>query len=396
MAAHVANPGDALLAPYRSLVANEWQKLWVKKRWVLVIGLAILVVGGSLLANQTRLAAARATGSEMAFLRQAVAQTAQQLHNPDLSHKQRLLLRQNLAQEQQALAQLRANPTGEVNVAQDLKSQQALLAHLPPQESPDQVRLAVAQDRYLLAHGIRSYSNFGDSGWQLPGIVLGGAGLLLLGFLVVLAVSDLVTAERQDGTLPVLFLNAANRRGILAAKMTVAVAVTWGALLTAVAGWWVMGGLVMGFGSPWMPQAVNVVYAPYAPAGGTLAVASRHWMLLPQYAYDAWGLALAALALGAWASLVTAFSTLFRSAGLTTVLASLVLLSGLFASLLHGHPAIVADPTVSLSLLADWTGATALSTGVTQLTLWAGIAVWLGWLLVAWGFSLWRFERLEP
>lgn len=383
-----------LRAPLRAIMKNEWLKLWSRKRWSLAVGMLVLVVGGSFISASTEWQQVRVSQQEIAAMRQQIASLRAQLRQglPSAVSQQ---IKQEIASTEQSISSIASAkaPT----VRQDLRANLATLSAKGTQASIlSQVRLTVAMERYDLAHGIASASPASDSGWQLPGIILSGPGIMLLALLVVFIAGDAVSSERQGGTLPTIFLHADNRATVLLGKALVAVLTAWGMVCVAVIGWFVLGGLLMGFGSPLTPEAVGLRYVMSANPFGGMVLASSHFPLLPQMAFDVWSVLLACLSLGALAALMVGVSSFIRSTSLSTALGALLLLSGLLFRGLAGDSSILLDPAVHMPLMADWTGAIAQQSQVAGATLGVGIAVLIGWAVVAVGAGAARFARLEP
>lgn len=377
-----------LKAPLWAAVANEWVKLWARKRWVLVVGTLAIVVIGTLFAATTSSQQGQVSHAEAAALRQNIAQAKLQMaeRHPTGATKQTMLA--NIQQMQQTLAALSAPPE-EVAVA--LHNNLAALSHLSG-ASRYPTEIAVATERYELRHGIRTVPTRTDGGYLLPGLVLGGGGMLALAFLVLLAAVDNVAGERQGGTIPLMFLHAGNRVTSFLGKVVVMVLTAWGVAAAAAVGFFVLGGLMMGFGSPLTPEPVGEVYRGTLT---TFGLASGHVTILSQVSFDIWALVLALLSLGAWAVLLVGVSTFLSSSGLATGIGAAVILSGQFLPLLHS-PLVLADPSLPLSLMAAWTGTLASQIQMASATLGIGIAVLVVWAALAVGLGSWHFARLEP
>jgi len=377
-----------LRAPLWGVVTNEWVKLWARKRWVLLVGTLAIVVIGTLFAANQATQQVQASQAEAAALRQNIAQAKLQMaeQHPTGAAKQSMLA--GIAEAQQQLQALSTHP---VSVAQALHSNLALLRHMSG-ASRYPTEIAVATERYDLSHGIRTVSTRTDGGYLLPGIVLGGASMLALAFLVLLAAVDNVAGERQSGTIPLMFLHAGNRLTSFLGKVVVMVLTAWGVAAAAAVGFFVLGGVMMGFGSPLTPEPVGVAYKG---ALASFAYASGHVLILSQISFDLWALVLAFLSLGAWAVLLVGVSTFLSSSGLATGIGAAVILSGQFLPLLH-NSLVLADPSLPLSLMSAWTGTLAAQLQMASATLGLGMVVMVGWAAVALALGSWQFSRLEP
>jgi ABC-type transport system involved in multi-copper enzyme maturation permease subunit len=382
-----AEAGAGLLrAPLGAVVKNEWMKLWARKRFVLLGGLLLIVGLGSLFAANTAASLRQYGRIERQVLAQNIAQVKQQMHGAP--PKERAALAVNLQQMEQQLQQLQ---TGSVDVKQALASDVQTLKGLHGSQRYS-VQIQAATYRYDLDHHITSVAANPDSGWQLPGIVLGGSSILALAFLVLFVVVDNVASERQGGTVPLMFLHAGNRLTLFFGKTVVAVVATWAIVIIAALGFFVLGGLLMGFGSATTPQVVGV---SYAGSGLHLALASGRATILSQAAYDLWGMVLALLSLGAWAVLMVGLSTFLASTGFAMGIGGAILLAGQFLPNLHS-PALLADPTVHLSLMSVWVGKLASRMELSSATVLVSAGVLAAWTLLALTLGSWRFSRLEP
>lgn len=377
-----------LRAPLWGVVTNEWVKLWARKRWVLLVGTLAIVVIGTLFAANQATQQVQASQAEAAALRQNIAQAKLQMaeQHPTGAAKQSMLA--GIAEAQQQLQALSTHP---VSVAQALYTNLALLRHMSG-ASRYPTEIAVATERYDLSHGIRTVSTRTDGGYLLPGIVLGGASMLALAFLVLLAAVDNVAGERQSGTIPLMFLHAGNRLTSFLGKVVVMVLTAWGVAAAAAVGFFVLGGVMMGFGSPLTPEPVGVAYKG---ALASFGYASGHVLILSQISFDLWALVLAFLSLGAWAVLLVGVSTFLSSSGLATGIGAAVILSGQFLPLLH-NSLVLADPSLPLSLMSAWTGTLAAQLQMASATLGLGMVVMVGWAAVALALGSWQFSRLEP
>ncbi len=384
----IGSPGSArdLRAPLWAVVQNEWVKLWARKRWVVVLGLLAIVVVGTVFAANTAAQLVQANQVQASALGQTIGQLKAQMAQATGKMRQQDQLQ--LRQMQQQLNQL---STQGVSVRTNLASNQAMLTQLHG-ISRDATEVAIQIDHFLLQRGIRTMPSRTDGGWLLPGIVLGGAGVVPLGFLVLLVAVDNVASERQGATLPLMFLHAGNRVQSFLGKAVAVVLTTWGIVVGAAVGFFVLGGLVMGFGSSAVPEVVGAQY------GGTVqnfTYASSHVTILPQLGFDVWAVVLACLSLAVWAVVLVGLSTFLGSSGLATGIGAALILSAEFLAQLH-TPLLLADPALHLSLMESWDGTLANQLQMGGATLTTGALVLAGWAAVALGVGSWKFSHLEP
>ncbi len=261
-------PTTELKAPLGAVVKNEWVKLWARKRWVLVLGVLAMVVVGTLFAYNSMAQLAQSNQAEASALQSSISQAKAQAAQATGKARQQAQLQ--LVQMQQQLTQLTAQ---KVPVTANLASNRAGLKQ-EQGASRYFTEVAIQTDQFELHHGIRTVPTRSDGGWLLPGIVLGGPGVVVLGFLVLLVAVDNVAGERQGATVPLLFLHAGNRVQSFMGKAVTVVLATWGMVVAAAAGFFILGGLVMGFGSPAVPEVVGAQYGG-SPQGFWLCVCPR-------------------------------------------------------------------------------------------------------------------------
>ena len=382
---------------FGSLWHNEWDKVWRRKRVFLLVAWVLVVFVGGFLTLQAHNGYRKSVQDSTVALTEAIHATLQQLQNPHLSAKQKRLLENQLTNDETALRQEEASASATVSARAQLAQLTAQIRQTPAIDRPP-VALQIALDRYRLTHGVTRYpANLGPTGWSLAGGLLAGLGLLLFALIGIVLSSDAVAGELQDNTLPMLFLHAAERRRIWWAKALAGIVLLNGFMAATALGLTLFGGLLVGFGSPTAPNALNVHYA--AEAGSTfLMMVPSHWVIVPQWAYDALALVAGWLTMSGWTLLVMTVSTILRSVNQAMGVMTAVLLSGFFLSGSHGQgwQWILVDPSLVLSLIALSAGTVAQSSGIPAATLTVGAFVWIGWAVLAIGVSLWRFPRLEP
>ncbi len=379
-------PTTELKAPLGAVVKNEWVKLWARKRWVLVLGVLAMVVVGTLFAYNSMAQLAQSNQAEASALQSSISQAKAQAAQATGKARQQAQLQ--LVQMQQQLTQLTAQ---KVPVTANLASNRAGLKQ-EQGASRYFTEVAIQTDQFELHHGIRTVPTRSDGGWLLPGIVLGGPGVVVLGFLVLLVAVDNVAGERQGATVPLLFLHAGNRVQSFMGKAITVVLATWGMVVAAAAGFFILGGLVMGFGSPAVPEVVGAQYGG-SPQG--FGYVSAHVVILSQLGFDVWAVVLAGLSLGVWAVLLVGVSTFLSSSGLATGIGAAIILSVEFLAQLHS-PLLLADPALHLSLMESWDGTLATQLQLGSATLTTGALVLAGWAALALGIGSWKFSRLEP
>ena len=151
----------------------------------------------------------------------------------------------------------------------------------------------------------------------------------------------------------------------------------------------VVAGLLMGFGSPNNPHVVSL----HVSSVGQVVIPVQHFHILPQWSYDGLSLGLAMLAIGALVSIFLALSMLTRSTVFSLIVGAVLVLSNVLAHAL-GSLALM-DPAIHLPLMSEWTRSLAMQYNMTSLSLKTGLAVLLGWTVVAIGFSLWFTKKLD-
>lgn len=379
-------PITELKAPLGAVVKNEWVKLWARKRWVLVLGVLAMVVVGTLFSYNSMTQLAQANVAEASALQSSISQMKAQTAQATGKVRQQDQLQ--LVQMEQQLAQQTAN---KLAVAANLASNRASLKQ-EQGASRAYTQVAIQTDQFELHHGIRTVPTRTDGGWLLPGIVFGGAGVIALGFLVLLVAVDNVAGERQGATVPLMFLHAGNRVQSFMGKAITVVLTTWGMVVAAAVGFFVLGGLMMGFGSPAVPEVVGAQYGGSPQAFGYV---SAHVVILSQLGFDVWAVVLACLSLAVWGVLLVGVSTFLSSSGLATGIGAAVILSAEFLAQLHS-PLLLADPALHLSLMESWDGTLATQLQMGSATLTTGALVLAGWAALALGIGSWKFSHLEP
>ena len=244
-------------------------------------------------------------------------------------------------------------------------------------------------DQYRIQHGITQYQPTSHGGYRLVGQIFSGLAMILIA-LVALAISaDRVSSEFEAGTWGGLLLHAPRRRPVYLAKLSASLTVIWSFMAASALGFFVVAGLLMGFGSPNNPHVVSL----HVSSVGQVVIPVQHFHILPQWSYDGLSLGLAMLAIGALVSIFLALSMLTRSTVFSLIVGAVLVLSNVLAHALASLALM--DPAIHLPLMSEWTRSLAMQYNMTSLSLKTGLAVLLGWTVVAIGFSLWFTKKLD-
>ncbi|MDA8194141.1 MAG: ABC transporter permease subunit [Thermaerobacter sp.] len=379
---------------------NEWEKIWARKKFLFIAGTLVIIlatVGFAWRTEQSMLQQLSAQ-SPAASIAQAIQQTKAQLKTA--SAKQKPLLRQQLAQQEAAQVQIEQSTpqTGTMRTASDLKRLSQASGSGP---NAGQSALLIALDHYRLAHGITRFNTARDSGLRLLGLVFSGPAVIMFAMMVVGFSNDTVSGERQDHTIPFLFLHGFQRGRILAAKVLATSALVALQALASAVGIFALASIVMGVGPAYAPHALGIRMQTsknsFAGAPPTvLPVAAQHFFIVSQWQYDIAAVLLAILGLAALVVIMTGISLLSRTVSMSAFLCTILLISTGFWHLLAGSAVIGLDPMVDFNLMAAWNGQTALQSGVAGLGLVWAFAVMALWVVAVGWLSVVRFRRIEP
>ncbi|MDA8064526.1 MAG: ABC transporter permease subunit [Thermaerobacter sp.] len=385
---------------WTALLRNELVKLWHRKgRATLFLALALAALT-AVLAQHAMEQERQALAMEAAMQRHALRQAAPGFAvNPTLRH---------LTQTNPLMPMAKGGPAA---LERRIAALQALLRHAPTASATyHTASLALALDRYYLAHAHGHTDQVTDNGWRLVGLGLGGSSFLFLGLLIVYLLGDLVAGERRDGTLSFLFLHQARRGDAFLAKAAAGVLAAWSLVLLTAAGTFLFGAALMGFGSDQVGHAVALRYVSlppqsfplagpgtaFIPGSAAVAPALGPYHVVSQLAYDGLALGLALVTAAALALLVAGLSVVARSPSTATLLGTLLVLSGIFSPLAAGHWYVLLDPGAHLPLMADYTGRVSQALRLSGADLELGLAVLAGWVVAALALGTWRFGRLDP
>lgn len=376
-----------------ALLHNELEKLWAHRGRTLIIALALLVLGGSFLTWHGQQSQQHAIQSYITQMRTQVAQDHKMIAHASSGQKQALESR--LQNDQQALKAAESQGiNGAVNVRAEIHAYQASLKSTHgSNRGNDMEQLALMQ--YRIHHGIKTYSPGVENGFHLTGAVFGGLALVLLALVGLILSSDTVSSELEAGTWGVLLLHAPRRRLVYLAKLGASLTTVWSFMVASAIGFFVVGGLLMGFGGAEAPHAVGLrVLAIHQGPSIQVLPAIQTFHILPQWSYDIMALVLAMLAIGGLVALFIAVSMATRSTVISMIVGAVVTVSGLMAGHLAGSLAIV-DPAFHLPLMADWTRTTAMQNGIPSASLATGLIVVLAWSAAAVLFSVWYARKLD-
>ncbi|NMP20892.1 ABC transporter permease subunit [Sulfobacillus harzensis] len=375
---------------FAALYRNEVEKLLAHRGRMLLVAFLVIVVGGSLLmlhgqASQRHMMAVNLRSAE-----RQVRADRQQLKMA--TGRAKSAVEQQLTSDEKTLQEMKqqVQPTNEVVQLKQLK---AGLKSIPVADRGSTLE-QIATTQYMVGHGLTRYNPRTETAFRLDGQVLGGITLLVFALLAVGIGGDRVSQELEGGTWGVLLLHAPARRKIYLAKLSASLSILWGFIVSSALGFFVLGSLFFGIGSPMVPHVVGL-HLGFQP--GTvppqLTVLGSKFHILPQWQYDLAALGLAMLALGVLTSIAVGLSMAFGSTIFAFIVGAVLVISGLFAE--HAGAWAVIDPTTHLVLMEDWTGALAFQTGIPWLSLGTGLAVVGAWALASVAFGILWSRRLD-
>lgn len=376
---------------FPALFHNELEKIWAHRGRVLIIAFILLVFGGSFIAYRNYEGTQKAYRSEISSAESQVSQIKGQLAHAQGSQKK--ALQAQLQVPETILQQAHQNSLGTIQVRPQMANLKQSIKTAPaPFKGNSEEQLAM--DQYRLQHGITQYQPTSHGGYRLVGQVFSGLTMILMA-LVALAISaDRVSSEFEAGTWGGLLLHAPKRRPVYLAKLSASLIVIWSFMVAAAVGFFVVAGLLMGFGSPDNPHVVSLKVSTVGqPAPGQLVIPVQHFHMLPQWSYDLLSLGLAMLAIGALVSIFLALSMVTRSTVFSLIVGAVLVLSDVLAHAV-GSLALI-DPAIHLPLMSEWTRSLAMQYNMASLSLQTGLAVLLGWTTVSILFSLWFSKRLD-
>lgn len=376
---------------FPALLHNELEKIWAHRGRVLIIAFILLVFGGSFIAYRSFEANQKNYRSGIASAESQVTQLKQQLSHAQGSQKK--ALQSQLQLQETILQQTQQNGFETVQVRPQMASLKQSIKTAPaPFKGTSEEQLAM--DQYRIQHGITQYQPNSHGGYRLVGQVFAGLTMILVA-LVALAISaDRVSSEFEAGTWGGLLLHAPKRRPVYLAKLSASLIVIWSFMVASAVGFFVLAGILMGFGNPNNPHVVSLqVSTAGQPAPGQIVIPFQHFHMLPQWSYDLLSLGLAMLSIGALVSIFLALSMLTRSTVFSLIVGAVLVLSNVLAHAL-GSLALI-DPAIHLPLMSEWTRFLAIQYNMASLSLQTGLTVLLGWTAVAIAFSLWFSKRLD-
>jgi hypothetical protein len=387
---------NTVLPPaFHAVFRNEMEKIWARRGKALLAALIVLIAGAGLFSLHTY----QETQNNMQSMRQSVVQMRQQVDKTRRALQaapagKRAALRQQITQENLTIQQMEESSNTSVNERSQVRQLTPELSTLPvTQQGITMEQLALA--RYRISHGQSYYNPASDGGWRLVGLIFAGPAIMLFALLAVLIVSDTVSSELQSGTWGILLLHAPRRMQVYIGKWSAAVVTIWMFMAVTAHGIFAFGSALMGMGSSLAPHVLNPRLVSMQTGGGFLTVvpSAQVFHLIPQWSYDLLALGLAMLTLAGLATLLIALSVITRSTFWSLIIGVLVVLSSLFSVGL-GHWAVL-DPTLSLPLISEWTGAMAMQDNMLTLNVQMGMLVTVFWALAAMIAGLWRVKYTD-
>lgn len=380
---------------FGALFHNELEKLWAHRARALIIAFLVIVLGGSLLTYRSYVSSQHQV---QLSIQQLKGQLAQMRHQETrATGKQKLVIQQNLAQDEQILHQLKSQGPVIVNLRPQLRGLESSLKHEPTSVQRGPTLEQIALDKAALAHGIKFENPAATNGFKLAGDLFGGATMLIFGLIAAGLTSDRVSSELEGGTWGVLLLHAPRRIQVYWAKLASAIAVTWGFMAATAIGMGILAGILMGFGPADFPEIVGLHLKSGAQPNAPLIIPIQSFHVLSQWSYDIFSLVLAMLAIGVLAAIFLALSLLTRSTVFSLIVAAVLVISGVLAQVVAhaaGWLAII-DPAVHMPLVGDWTGSLATQYNLAALTLKNGILVLAVWAIAAILVGIWAARRLD-
>jgi ABC-2 type transport system permease protein len=410
------------------VMANEWMKLIRRRRlWVSGI-IGLLVVGlfwfglSHEKANEDRMSGLRNIENQIQDLQYQLSKVGQQPKNPsrDATMKglenalkatqQRLALDQRIMSGdwrpvvQNYINQLKHSGNVQPNPYQSGKVS-VQDSSMPDLQSYGDAKVNIMALQYALDHNVRPPMYWQSSAYQRTAEFLDFAAAIFFPLLVIVLVADIVSGEATDGTIKLLLVRPMSRLKIMVGKWLTSL--IGSVLITGVVAGllFLVGIAVYGTGGGDWGKLVGVRYTTVAPSSGvpgqfmvggqTLYPVYDHASFIPYVQYLLTAIGLLILSMMAVATVSFLCSTLFKSAMASTGVAfGVVIIGSIVVNIAHAKWMVWLFP-VHLSLLADWTGRLAATTGALNATLGTGILVLIGWSIVCLIGALVYFSRKD-
>lgn len=403
------------------VMANEWMKLFRRRRFLIVAVLSLCVVAlfGLVLhdrqQNQLSYNPIAQTQNQIQYLNHQVADL-QKLPANDPQRKQLEQVQQELAAQKQSLERLQALQTDgstewRASMQEELNNNRKLyvqLSHATDLQSKDQaasIEGIILKLQYSLDH------NVAPLGWQHVNPYeqvqnfFELVARVFLPLLVVILVSDMVSGEATDGTIKLLLVRPVSRAKILLGKWIVSLTATVLWTIAVCATLLVAAFAVVGTKGAAQPVITNVSYTwetAYQSngMGGTTpnTYTIPHYGMahvLPDWQFILYGTLFIAVSMAVVATITFLCSTLFRSAMVSTAAAMGSVIIGFIVMNIAKHQHWVTWLfSTHLDLTSNWTGslATVLNQGVS---LTSGILVLIVWAVVALCVSFYSFTQRD-
>lgn len=392
------------------VVANEWSKLIRKKRlWITIILGVLVIVGLSVISKMEYNSQLRYTGIE--GQKNQIEMTQQRIHelengtadtpnDPNYSKEDEIKsLKDELKAEKDSLDAMTKMESGDwrQGVKDNIKNIKAEMKSSPDNGYGD---IQIRQLEYHLSHNIKPIPEWETTSYKSVQSLITLISLIFLPMLVVILVSDIVSGETTSGTIKLLLVRPISRVKILFGKWIVSMLATLVLSLSFLAAMWVLNIGLFGTKGALEPVLVNIKYTfeKQFEHGTTFVNAIPHLAhayFVPSYLFILVGILLTAFAMLAVASLSFLFSTLFKSAMVSTGVAfAFVIIGQIFVQMIHNGHYVLWLFSVHLDLLAHWTGDMSRSFEM-NVPLSLGTGVILAWIIVPLILALMYFRKKD-
>ncbi|KUO95942.1 ABC transporter permease [Ferroacidibacillus organovorans] len=268
-----------------------------------------------------------------------------------------------------------------------------------------QNQLMILIDKYELKNSVRPRPTWNPTAMQYFNHFMPTVADLIIPLIIVLLVADVLSSERNSGSIRLLIIQPISRAQILLGKWILGLTSTMIMTIIVMLGLFVIGTLMMGFGGLRQPVAVGIAYQ-FVPISSIINGSGIHGqsiqvidlkqaLVIPQWAVLIYSIGLTVLSEWAITSLVVLVSTLTASPLVSTVISLFIVCTGyLISRIADAHLWILPFYFTYLDLMKIWMGSLSSKMNM-NISLWTGISVLIIWIAIPIILACWRFSRAD-